>query len=343
MRSFRNDYGEGAAPRILEALVATNYEQTVGYTEGDPYCEAARRMILEACELDDASIEFCIGGTSANTICVAGMLKDYEGVICTPDAHINTHETGSIAACGRTVLATGDADGFLSVEEAQKVYDFQTGNGRHMTKPGMVYITDTTERGGVWDRVRFDAICDWAHERGLKVYLDGARLGSALMSPANDLDLPHIAHRVDAFTIGGTKNGMLFGEAVVITDPGLREDFPYLQKERGGLMAKGRLLGVQYQAAFTDGYYFELAAHANECSLRLREGLLELGWTPLGEAASNQQFFIVDDATAEKLIDACGCEIFYRYPDGTCCVRFVCSWATETIDVDELLAFCAEL
>lgn len=343
MRSFKNDYSEGAAPRILEALVATNEEQTVGYTEGDPHTERARVLIRDVCGQPDAMVEFCIGGTSANLVCVAGMLRDYEGVICTPDAHIVTHETGAVGACARTVLPTRDTDGFLSVEEAERVWRYQTSCGRHMTRPALVYITDSTEFGGVWGRGRFDAVCDWARDRGCKVYVDGARLGAALESPANDLSLRHIASRADAFTVGGTKNGMLFGEAVVIRDPGLRRDFPFLQKMRGGLMAKGRLLGVQFEAAFEDGLYWSLARHADGCALALRDGLVAAGYEPYLPSDTNQQFFTVDPAVADALERAAGAETFLTLPDGRRVVRLVCSWATSMADVEELVAFCAGL
>ena len=349
MRMFRNDYSEGAAPEILEALVATNDEQHVGYTEGDPYCERARELIRAACGRDDVDVEFCIGGTSANIVGVAGMLRDWEGVICTRDGHINVHETGAIAACGRTVLATRDSDGFLSPEEAERVYTFQTGTGRHMTRPAAIYISNTTELGGVWSRARFDAICDWAESRGLKIFLDGARLGSALTSPAADgLTLEHIAARASAFYIGGTKNGMLFGEAMVIADPALKEAFGYLVKERGGLMAKGRLLGVQFARAFepeADGeaLYWKLARGANECAFKLRAGLIELGFEPAGDAPSNQQFFLFEPEVAAAFAETAGCEIFEYLPDGRALTRFVCSWATKPTDVDELLAFASAL
>lgn len=343
MRLFRNDYSEGAAPEILEALIATNDEQHPGYTEGDPHCERARELIREACGRDDVDVEFCIGGTSANIVGVTGMLRDWEGVICTRDGHINVHETGAIAACGRTVLATRDADGFLSPDEAERVWAFQTGTGRHMTRPAAIYISNTTELGGVWGRARFDAICDWAESRGLKIFLDGARLGSALTSPAAEgLTLEHIARRADAFSIGGTKNGMLFGEAMVIAEEGLKESFPYLIKERGGLMAKGRLLGVQFARAFEqdgrdEALYWRLARTANECALRLRGGLIALGFEPAGDAPSNQQFFLFEPALAKKFAACAGCEIFESRPDGRQLTRFVCSWATRLDDVEELL------
>ncbi|MBM6774992.1 threonine aldolase family protein [Olsenella profusa] len=350
MRMFRNDYSEGAAPEILAALVATNDEQTVGYTEGDPHCERARELIRATCGRDDVDVEFCIGGTSANVIGVTGLLEEWEGAVCTPDAHINVHETGAVAACGRTVLPTDDRDGFLSPEAAERVWRFQTSTGRHMTRPGCVYISDTTEIGGVWDLARFDAICDWADSRGLPVFLDGARLGSALTSPAaGGLTLEHIARRCGAFYLGGTKNGMLMGEAMVIADPKLRRAFPYLQKERGGLLAKGRLLGVQFEAAFSpaadggEALYWHLARGANERALQLRAGMVELGFEPYGDSASNQQFFVMSAAQRDAFEAACGCETFYELPDGRVVARFVCSWATQAADVDELLALASTL
>lgn len=351
MRMFRNDYSEGAAPEVLAALVATNDEQTPGYTEeGDTHCERARELVRAACGRDDVDVEFCVGGTSANVIGVTGLLRDWEGVVCTRDAHINVHETGAVAACGRTVLPTDDADGFLTPEAAERVWRFQTSTGRHMTRPGCVYISNTTELGGVWDLARFDAICDWADSHDLPVFLDGARLGSALTSPAaSGLTLEHIAARCGAFYIGGTKNGLLMGEAMVISHPRLREAFPYLQKERGGLLAKGRLLGVQFEAAFeapADGGeapYWRLARGANECALRLRAGLAELGFKPYGDSASNQQFFVVTPAQRDALEAACGCETFYELSDKQVVVRFVCSWATGEKDVDELLSLAATL
>ena len=349
MRLFRNDYSEGAAPEVLAALIATNDEQCVGYTEGDPHCEAARTLIAKACGRDDVAVEFAIGGTSTNLVCVNGMLHDWEGVICTPDAHINVHETGAVAATGRSVLPTRDADGFLSPAEAERVYRYQTGTGRHMTRPAMIYISNTTELGGVWSLERFDAICDWAASHDLKVFVDGARMASALTSPAAEgLTLEHLAARADAFYLGGTKNGLLFGEAVVIADPGLREAFPYLIKERGGLMAKGRLLGVQFEAAFTpdetgEAPYWRLARSANECAFRLREGLIALGFEAYGEAPSNQQFFALEPQVAQAFVDAAGCEVFQELPDGRLLTRFVCSWATTIADVNELLAFAKTL
>lgn len=351
MRMFRNDYSEGAAPEVLDALVATNDEQVPGYTEeGDGHCARARELIRAACGRDDVDVEFAIGGTSTNVVGVTGLLEDWEGVICTKDAHIATHETGAVSACGRTVLPTDDADGFLTPEAAERVWQLQTSCGRHMTRPAAVYLSNTTELGGVWDRTRFDAICDWADERGLAVYLDGARLASGLVSPAADgLTLGHIARRCAAFYLGGTKNGLLFGEALVIASPKLRRAFPYLIKERAGLLAKGRLLGVQFEAAFErpqdggEALWWRLARNANACALRLRDGLARLGFEPYGDSASNQQFFVVSPRQAESFEAACGSETFYVLADGRRVIRFVCSWATRSEDVDELLSLAATL
>ena len=347
MHLFRNDYSEGAAPQILDAICHVSAEQNVGYSEGDAHCDHARELIRAACERPDAMVEFCIGGTSANVICLNGMLRDWEGVICTPDAHIIVHETGALGATGRTSLPTTDRDGFLSPEAAERVYQFQMGTGRHMTRPAAVYITDTTELGGVWDRERLDAICDWARSHDLFVYVDGARMATALTSRGCDLTLPHLAERVDAFYLGGTKNGMLFGEAMVIANPRLRESFPFLIKERGGLMAKGRLLGVQFETAFAqpedggEALYWRLARNANDCALRLREGLNELGFESYLPANTNQQFFVVSPEVGKKFEDTAGCETFAKLPDGRLVIRFVTSWATRPEHVDELLEFAA--
>lgn len=347
MHLFRNDYSEGAAPQIMEALARTNDEQCVGYTEGDPHCARARELIRAACGRDDVDVEFCVGGTSANIVGVTGMLHDWEGVICTKDAHINVHETGAIAACGRTVLATQDADGFLSPEAAELMYVNQTMTGRHMTLPKMIYITNATEFGGVWTRERFDAICDWAHGHELKVYVDGARMASALTSEGNDLTLQHLAARADAFYLGGTKNGFLFGEAMVISDPELKRAFPYLIKERGGLMAKGRLLGVQFEAAFEqpanggEALYWSLARNANKLALDLRAGMNRLGFESHLPANTNQQFFVVEQDIAHRFEETVGCETFAQLPDGRRVIRFVTSWATRPEHVQEFLDFAA--
>lgn len=348
MRMFRNDYSEGAAPEVLQALIDTNEEQCPGYTEGDVHCERARALIRDAVGLPDAVVEFCVGGTSVNLIAVTGMLRDWEGVIATPLAHIATHETGAIARAGRTILLTNDTDGFVSPDAAERVYGRQMAGGRHMTKPALIYIADTTEIGGVWSRERFFALTDWADAHDIPIYVDGARLASALEAKDADLTLEDIAQRASAFTLGGTKDGLLFGEALVFTDSRLQESFPYLQKELGGLVAKGRLLGVQFERAFTpdadgDLPWLRYARQANTCAERLFEGLSGLGFEPYGGHDSNQLFFYVTEAEELAFRGACGSETISVLPNGRRIIRFVTSWATKIEDTDELVSFAATL
>lgn len=348
MRMFRNDYSEGATPEVLQALIDTNEEQCPGYTEGDVHCERARALIRDAVGLPDAAVEFCVGGTSVNLIAVTGMLHDWEGVIATPLAHIATHETGAIARAGRTILLTNDTDGFVSPDAAERVYGRQMAGGRHMTKPALIYIADTTEIGGVWSRERFFALADWADAHDIPIYVDGARLASALEAKDADLTLEDIAQRASAFTLGGTKDGLLFGEALVFTDSRLQESFPYLQKELGGLVAKGRLLGVQFERAFTpdadgDLPWLRYARQANACAERLFEGLSGLGFEPYGGHDSNQLFFYVTEAEELAFRGACGSETISVLPDGRRIIRFVTSWATKIEDTDELVSFAATL
>lgn len=348
MRMFRNDYSEGAAPEVLQALIDTNEEQCPGYTEGDVHCERARALIRDAVGLPDAAVEFCVGGTSVNLIAVTGMLRDWEGVIATPLAHIATHETGAIARAGRTILLTNDTDGFVSPDAAERVYGRQMAGGRHMTKPALIYIADTTEIGGVWSRERFFALADWADAHDIPIYVDGARLASALEAKDADLTLEDIAQRASAFTLGGTKDGLLFGEALVFTYSRLQESFPYLQKELGGLVAKGRLLGVQFERAFTpdadgDLPWLRYARQANACAERLFEGLSGLGFEPYGGHDSNQLFFYVTEAEELAFRGACGSETISVLPDGRRIIRFVTSWATKIEDTDELVSFAATL
>lgn len=348
MRMFRNDYSEGAAPEVLQALIDTNEEQCPGYTEGDVHCERARALIRDAVGLPDAAVEFCVGGTSVNLIAVTGMLRDWEGVIATPLAHIATHETGAIARAGRTILLTNDTDGFVSPDAAERVYGRQMAGGRHMTKPALIYIADTTEIGGVWSRERFFALADWADAHDIPIYVDGARLASALEAKDADLTLEDIAQRASAFTLGGTKDGLLFGEALVFTDSRLQESFPYLQKELGGLVAKGRLLGVQFERAFTpdadgDLPWLRYARQANACAERLFEGLSGLGFEPYGGHDSNQLFFYVTEAEELAFRGACGSETISVLPDGRRIIRFVTSWAIKIEDTDELVSFAATL
>ena len=352
LHQFTNDYSEGACPEVLDALVRTNGEQTGGYTT-DAHCARAGRLILDRCGLDEgeASVSFVVGGTAANVIALCAMLRrPYDAVVCTPDGHINTHETGAIEACGHKALATRDADGFLSVGEVDRIVRENGAFPCHMTRPAVLYVSDTTELGGVWRARRLEELSDYAHAHGMALFVDGARLGSALTSPANDLTLPRLARLADAFTLGGTKNGMLFGEAVVTRDPQVSSDMPWLMKQHQNLLAKGRLLGVQFEAAFSGGAagepdeapYWRYARVANETALRLARGLVDLGFELASPAESNQVFARVPAGEAEAICSTLGCETFSD-EGATRVVRFVTSWSATTRDVDEALAFLATL
>lgn len=346
MHMFRNDYSEGACPEVLDAIVRTNAEQSAGYT-CDEHCERAARLILAACGLDadEADVRFVVGGTAANVVALSGMLeRPYDAAVCTPDGHINTHETGALESCGHKVLASRDTDGFLSPAEVRRIAAENAAFSNHMTRPAAIYISDTTELGGVYTRRQLKQLRACADELGMKLFVDGARLGSALTSPANDLTLPELARLSDAFYIGGTKNGLLFGEAVVIRDPQLRRDFPWLMKQHQNLLAKGRLLGVQFETAFEDGgrLYWDCARNANARAAELREGLLGLGWHEWLPSCSNQLFFEVAAHTARRLADELGCEVFFDR-GATQVVRFVTSWATGPADVQAAFEFAKEL
>lgn len=351
MHQFRNDYSEGAAPEILDALIRTNGEQAPGYGT-DSHCEHAADLIRAACGQPDAFVQFIPGGTAANAVCISAFTEDFEGPILAADAHPTAHETGAIEACGRRILATNDALGVLNPAEVERVYHASIAGGCHCTRPAMLYFSNTSELGHVYTRAEFDALCDVAEKLDLAVYVDGARIASALAAPGGDLTLEHLAERADAFTLGGTKAGMLFGEALVVnprSERGWRAivRIPYLTKRGGHMTAKGRLMGVQYAAAFTrdeDGSlpYFTHAASANECACMLARGLEDAGFEPYVRTGGNQQFFWFDSDDAVRVVEACGAEVTPAAdPAGRdrILLRFVTSWACRPEHVDELLEF----
>ena len=358
MHQFRNDYSEGAAPEALDALVRTNSEQTSGYGT-DGHCAHAAELIRTAIEQPGAHVSFVPGGTVANILAISALTDEFEGPICAADAHPTAHETGAIEGCGRRLLATADPFGVLDPDSAERIWRVCTANGCHTTRPAMLYFSDTTEFGHVYTRAEFDALCDWAASHDLAVYVDGARIASAMTAEGADLDIAHIAERVDAFTLGGTKNGMLFGEALVVSPRSARgrcaiDRLPYLTKRAGAMTAKGRLMGVMYEAAFsTDGTditgeipYWRYARHANACATRLAAGMRDAGFEPYLETMGNQQFFWTAPDIAQQLTDACGAEIsLVDDPTGAGRVvsRFVTSWATSEADVDEAIAFAKTL
>ena len=334
MYSFRNDYSEGAHPKVLQALADTNLVQTVGYGT-DPLCEAARDTVRRLCNAPQADVHFLVGGTQTNLLVIESLLRPYEAVIGAHTSHINTHETGAIEATGHKVCSIYAPDGKLTPALVETVLAEHNGT-EHMVAPKMVYVSDTTEIGTIYTKAELTALRACCDAHGLFLFLDGARLGSALTSPDNDLTLPDLAALTDAFYIGGTKNGALFGEALVMNAP--NDHFRWHMKQRGGMLAKGRLLGVQFQALLEDGLYFDMARHANDMAFRLRDGVAALGYPFPVPSPSNQQFPVLPNTVMEQL-RSMGYEFEIDRPtdpDHTI-VRFVTSWATPESAIDQFL------
>ena len=333
MYSFRNDYSEGAHPRVLEALIKTNLVQTVGYG-CDPYCAKAAELIRGLCEAPDADVHFLVGGTQTNLVVLDALLQSYESVIAAQTGHINVHETGAIEATGHKVCTVPSPDGKLTPALVDSVV--MAHSGEHMVLPRVVYISDTTEVGTVYTKAELTALRDYCDAHDLFLFLDGARLGTALTSPENDLSLPDLARLTDAFYIGGTKNGVLFGEALVMT-----ADCPHFRwhmKQRGAILAKGRLLGVQFQAILEDGLYFDLARHANNLAFRLRDGIAALGYPFPVPSPSNQQFPVLPNPVVKHLQKlGYEFEIDHTVDEHHTCIRLVTSWATPESAVEAFL------
>ena len=338
MIRFECDYAEGAHPAILEKLAQTNFEQTEGYGE-DHFCREARARIQELCCAPEADVHFLVGGTQANLTVIAATLRPHEGVIATDTAHISGHETGAIEATGHKALTVPNQDGKLTAEQVEAYWEAHQADEtkEHTVKPGMVYISNPTEFGTVYTRGELEALRAVCRARRLPLFIDGARLGAALNSPVCDYTLADMARMCDVFTIGGTKMGLLFGEAAVFSAPELAKDFRYFIKQNGGMLAKGRLLGVQFYAAFKDGLYDRIGAEEVRLALRLRDGFRARGWSFLVESPSNQQFPILPDALIERLKPEFSCSHTQSFPNGMSAVRFCTSWATTDADIDALL------
>lgn len=338
MIRFDCDYLEGAHPAILKRLVDTNLEQTPGYGE-DIYSQAAREKIKTACAAPDADVHLLVGGTQTNMTVIASILRPYQGVISADSGHVNVHECGAIEATGHKVLTIRSADGKLTAEQIyhrwRQHWDDPT--AEHMVQPGLVYISHPTENGTLYTKAELEAISKTCHECGLPLFLDGARLGYGLAADGADLTLPDVARLCDVFYIGGTKVGLLFGEAVVITNDTFKPDFRSLIKQRGGLLAKGRLLGLQFDALFTDDLYFRISRHAIELANVLRKGFADAGYPFLFDSRSNQQFPILPDALLNKLRSSYSWDFWTRLDEGHCGVRFCTSWATKEENVRALL------
>ncbi len=338
MYFFRNDYSEGALPQVMEALARTNACSTVGYGD-DPYCHEAASKIRHRFGCPNADVHFLVGGTQTNLTFLSAALRPWEAVIAAGTAHIATHETGAIEACGHKVCTVPTADGKLRPEQIRQVYaDHGAGRDEHMVLPKLVYLSNATELGTVYTRAELTAISQTCRELGLYLYLDGARLAQALTSPGCRLQPEDLADLCDAFYIGGTKNGLLFGEALVIARDCLKPNFRHAIKQRGGMLAKGRLLGLQFSTVFDDDLWLQAARHANQLAARLTEGLRAAGWPLLVDSPTNQVFPILPNDRVVLLEQEFSFERWGAVDDGHTAVRLVTSWATEPAAVDALLA-----
>ncbi len=331
MFSFANDYSEGAARQVLEALIRHNDEQSVGYGLDD-HCAKAADLIRNAIGRDDLDVHFIPGGTPANILAIAAALKPYEAVICAESGHINVHETGSIEATGHKILTAPGKDGKILPEEIEHLAVDRM--EEHMVLPRMVFLSDATEYGTIYTKEELTKIAEVCRKYGLYLYLDGARLGSALTAEGNDLTLADIAGLTDLFYIGGTKNGAHLGEALVIRNDALKKEFRYHLKQRGSMLAKGWVMGVEFEALFTDGLYFDLAGNANRRAEELRQVFRSHGIPFLMETTTNQLFPILDNEVVKKIEKEYTVTFWERYDDTSSVIRFVCSFATKKEDIE---------
>jgi len=334
MYSFLNDYSEGAHPDILAALQSTNMEQTCGYGL-DPYCEQAAETIRRKFQADRSDIHFAVGGTQVNLLIIHALLRSYEAVISAETAHVSLHETGAIEVTGHKVCTVPSPDGKLTPELVESVLNAHS--SEHMVRPRLVYISDTTELGTLYTKAELTALHDFCREQDLLLFLDGARLGSALTAEDNDLSPADLPRLTDVFTIGATKNGALFGEAIVLSAQEVKPHFRWYMKQRGAILAKGRLLGIQFQILFRSDLYFDLARHANAMAAKLRDGLLAQGYSFAAAPQSNQLFPILPGPVVQSLHRTYQFDADRLMGDGSLCVRLVTSWATPEQAVDDFL------
>ena len=337
MLSFECDYTAGAHPKILARLAETNFEPLPGYG-ADKYSESAHEKIKLACALPSADVHLLVGGTQTNAIVIASLLHPCEGVISAATGHINVHEAGAIEATGHKVLALPHKEGKIDALTL-RVYleNFHSDESNaHMVQPGMVYISHPTEYGTIYKKAELSAIYDVCREYSLPLFIDGARLGYGLESRESDMTLQDIAALCDVFYIGGTKVGALLGEAVVFTKGNTPRFFTSFVKQHGALLAKGRLLGVQFDTLFTDGLYFEVSRHAIDCAEKMKDIFRRKGYDFFMETPTNQQFILLDDEKMQALSEKVRFCFWEKAADGRTAVRFATSWSTTEEDLCKL-------
>ncbi len=334
---FNSDYLEGAHPDVLRRLVETNMVQTIGYG-CDEYCASAQEKIREVCRLPDADVHFLIAGTQTNTTVIAAALRPYQGVIAAESGHINCHESGAIESAGHKVIALDAPEGKISAAQVAEYVHWHRNDEsmEHIVYPGMVYISYPTECGTLYTKAELTALYDTCRELGLYLYIDGARLGYGLTSDACDLTLPELARLCDVFYIGGTKVGALCGEAVVFTKGNKPKQFVTCIKQRGALLAKGRLLGIQFDTLFTDDLYFRISRHAIDMAEKLKEVIRSHRLSLLLDSPTNQQFVILEDGQAERLGRRVAFSFWEKKDDTHTVVRLATGWSTTENDLEEL-------
>ena len=337
--TFENDYSFGACPEVLAALVDTNMEAMTGYGE-DPHCAHAKELIREACEAPDADVFLLTGGTQTNQVVLDSLLRSYDGVIAAESGHVNVHEAGAIEHGGHKVLALGHRDGKLSAETVREYVEtfYSDGNYTHMVFPGAVYISHPTEYGTLYTKAELAALHEVCAAHHIPLFLDGARLGYGLAATGTDVTLRDIAALTDVFYIGGTKVGALCGEAVVFPHGGMPAHFLTVVKQHGALLAKGRLLGIQFDTLFTEGLYEKISRNAIETADRIRAALREKGYRLFCENPTNQIFVVLENAQIKELEQQVAMGFTEKFDDTHTVMRICTSWATRSEDVDALIA-----
>lgn len=338
MIHFDTDYMAGAHPEVMKRLAETNLEQTTGYGS-DAYTQRAKEKIREACAQNEAAVYFLVGGTQTNATVIDGLLRHHEGVLATETAHINVHESGAIEATGHKVITLPSHDGKIKAEEVDKyITDFYRDETyEHMVAPGMVYISHPTELGTLYTLDELEALSQVCRKAQIPLYMDGARLGYGLAAENTDVTLKDIARLCDVFYIGGTKVGALFGEAVVAPRAQQLPHFFPLVKQHGALLAKGRLLGIQFETLFTDGLYERIGAHAVRLALKLKKAFVEKGYKLPIDSPTNQQFVCLPNEEMDRLLSHATFELWGPRGETETMVRFVTSWATREEDVDAFI------
>ncbi|MBR2672539.1 MAG: low specificity L-threonine aldolase [Oscillospiraceae bacterium] len=339
MLHFNCDYMEGAHPAIIEKLVKTNFEQTFGYGS-DPYTESAKEKIRAACGCPDAVVEFLVGGTQANSTVIKAILHVSEGVISADSGHISVHESGAVESTGHKVISLPGHNGKLSADQVRHYLStfYSDPTYPHMVQPGMVYISHPTEIGTLYSKDELSSLSAVCREFGIPLFMDGARLGYGLASPESDVTLKDIAELCDVFYIGGTKVGALFGEAVVVTNPSLVKNFFTVIKQSGALLAKGRMLGIQFDTLFTDDLYLRISENAISMAMRIKNGFREKGYKFYMDSPTNQQFFLLTEDQVDNISKYATFDIWGVDAEGNRIIRFATSWATKEEDVDSLLS-----